>query len=146
MIELEFLHPLALSLCSAAGKSTFVRLLEQESGDWEVVPEPIARWCNVQTNGSDFEVLASLIPAFCCTHTQTLYKMLWCGFTSAWHLLAASWRQSSVSINCILANTINQEFHHALWSFRGTRSSNPLASDSTCTAHVKITGRVFICI
>lgn len=43
-------------LCPAAGKSTFVRLLEQESQDWEVVPEPIARWCNVQTDGSDFEV------------------------------------------------------------------------------------------
>uniref|UniRef100_A0A8P4KIY4 deoxyguanosine kinase n=1 Tax=Dicentrarchus labrax TaxID=13489 RepID=A0A8P4KIY4_DICLA len=43
----------------AAGKSTFVRLLEQESGDWEVVPEPIARWCNVQTKGSDFEELTN---------------------------------------------------------------------------------------
>ncbi|MEQ2264582.1 hypothetical protein XENORESO_013149 [Xenotaenia resolanae] len=40
----------------ASGKSTFVRLLEQESTDWEVVPEPIARWCNVQTTSSDFEV------------------------------------------------------------------------------------------
>uniref|UniRef100_H2LD74 Deoxycytidine kinase n=1 Tax=Oryzias latipes TaxID=8090 RepID=H2LD74_ORYLA len=39
-----------------AGKSTFVRLLEQESADWEVVPEPIARWCNVQTSGNDFEL------------------------------------------------------------------------------------------
>uniref|UniRef100_A0A8C6V210 Deoxycytidine kinase n=1 Tax=Neogobius melanostomus TaxID=47308 RepID=A0A8C6V210_9GOBI len=43
----------------AAGKSTFVRLLEEESSDWEVVPEPIARWCNVQTNGSDFEELST---------------------------------------------------------------------------------------
>ncbi|XP_053196066.1 deoxycytidine kinase [Scomber japonicus] len=43
----------------AAGKSTFVRLLEQESADWEVVPEPIARWCNVQTKGSDFEELTT---------------------------------------------------------------------------------------
>ncbi|XP_039863263.1 deoxycytidine kinase [Simochromis diagramma] len=43
----------------AAGKSTFVRLLEQESADWEVVPEPIARWCNVQTTGSDFEELTA---------------------------------------------------------------------------------------
>lgn len=43
----------------AAGKSTFVRLLEEENTDWEVVPEPIARWCNVQTNGSDFEELSS---------------------------------------------------------------------------------------
>ncbi|XP_051907144.1 deoxycytidine kinase isoform X1 [Hippocampus zosterae] len=43
----------------AAGKSTFVRLLEQECGDWEVVPEPIARWCNVQTSGGDFAELTS---------------------------------------------------------------------------------------
>ncbi|XP_037341101.2 deoxycytidine kinase [Pungitius pungitius] len=43
----------------AAGKSTFVRLLEQVSPDWEVVPEPIARWCNVQTKGSDFEELTT---------------------------------------------------------------------------------------
>uniref|UniRef100_A0A3Q3W0L7 deoxyguanosine kinase n=1 Tax=Mola mola TaxID=94237 RepID=A0A3Q3W0L7_MOLML len=43
----------------AAGKSTFVRLLEQEGGDWEVVPEPIARWCNVQTQGSDFKELTT---------------------------------------------------------------------------------------
>uniref|UniRef100_A0A1A8G566 Deoxycytidine kinase n=2 Tax=Nothobranchius korthausae TaxID=1143690 RepID=A0A1A8G566_9TELE len=41
----------------AAGKSTFVRLLEKESSDWDVVPEPIARWCNVQTSGNDFEEL-----------------------------------------------------------------------------------------
>lgn len=40
----------------AAGKSTFVRLLEQESADWVVVPEPIARWCNVQTQSEDGEV------------------------------------------------------------------------------------------
>ncbi|TWW66364.1 deoxycytidine kinase [Takifugu flavidus] len=43
----------------AAGKSTFVRLLEQESADWEVVPEPIARWCNVQTQSDDFEELTT---------------------------------------------------------------------------------------
>lgn len=57
---------LCASLCSAAGKSTFVRLLEQESADWEVVPEPIARWCNVQTKGSDFEVCArrTVFPVF----------------------------------------------------------------------------------
>ncbi|XP_034403296.1 deoxycytidine kinase [Cyclopterus lumpus] len=43
----------------AAGKSTFVRLLEQQSSDWEVVPEPIARWCNVHTRGGDFEELTT---------------------------------------------------------------------------------------
>lgn len=43
----------------AAGKSTFVRLLEQQSTDWDVVPEPIAKWCNVQTQQSDFEELTT---------------------------------------------------------------------------------------
>ncbi|CAN0497887.1 unnamed protein product, partial [Rangifer tarandus platyrhynchus] len=32
----------------AAGKSTFVNILKQVCEDWEVVPEPVARWCNVQ--------------------------------------------------------------------------------------------------
>ncbi|XP_035615155.1 deoxycytidine kinase isoform X1 [Oncorhynchus keta] len=44
-------------ISAAAGKSTFVRLLEEQSKDWEVVPEPIARWCNVQTQHSEFEEL-----------------------------------------------------------------------------------------
>ncbi|XP_070712129.1 deoxycytidine kinase 2-like isoform X2 [Pempheris klunzingeri] len=36
----------------AAGKSTFVGLLQGASEDWEVIPEPIGKWCNVQ-NDSD---------------------------------------------------------------------------------------------
>ncbi|KAM9451283.1 deoxycytidine kinase [Clarias gariepinus] len=43
----------------AAGKSTFVRLLEQHDKEWEVVPEPIARWCNVQTQHGEFEELTT---------------------------------------------------------------------------------------
>ncbi|XP_076850520.1 deoxycytidine kinase [Brachyhypopomus gauderio] len=43
----------------AAGKSTFVRVLEEHDTEWEVVPEPIARWCNVQTQHSDFEELTT---------------------------------------------------------------------------------------
>ncbi|KAK7880937.1 hypothetical protein WMY93_032427 [Mugilogobius chulae] len=44
----------------AAGKSTFVRLLEKTSDDWEVIPEPIAKWCNVQTDKEDvYEELSS---------------------------------------------------------------------------------------
>lgn len=44
----------------AAGKSTFVRLLEKTSDDWEVIPEPIAKWCNVQTDKDDiYEELSS---------------------------------------------------------------------------------------
>ncbi|KAG2466882.1 S4A4 protein, partial [Polypterus senegalus] len=43
----------------AAGKSTFVHLLKQQNEDWEVVPEPIARWCNVQSELSECEELTS---------------------------------------------------------------------------------------
>lgn len=43
----------------AAGKSTFVRLLDK-SEEWEVIPEPIAKWCNVQTDKEDvYEELSS---------------------------------------------------------------------------------------
>ncbi|KAG1958604.1 deoxycytidine kinase [Pimephales promelas] len=43
----------------AAGKSTFVRLLEEHDREWEVVPEPIARWCNVQTHHNEHEELTT---------------------------------------------------------------------------------------
>ncbi|XP_043529923.1 deoxycytidine kinase-like [Chiloscyllium plagiosum] len=43
----------------AAGKSTLVQILGQASEDWDVVAEPIARWCNVQTEGDDSEELTA---------------------------------------------------------------------------------------
>ncbi|KAE8614414.1 hypothetical protein XENTR_v10008151 [Xenopus tropicalis] len=43
----------------AAGKSTFVRILEKANDEWEVVPEPIAKWCNVQTTGNEDEELST---------------------------------------------------------------------------------------
>ncbi|XP_069482378.1 deoxycytidine kinase isoform X1 [Ambystoma mexicanum] len=43
----------------AAGKSSFVNLLKQASDDWDVVPEPIARWCNVRTHEDEFEELTT---------------------------------------------------------------------------------------
>ncbi|KAJ8339238.1 hypothetical protein SKAU_G00360240 [Synaphobranchus kaupii] len=43
----------------ASGKSTFVQALEEQCTDWDVVPEPIARWCNVQTQHSEFEELTT---------------------------------------------------------------------------------------
>ncbi|KAL4623265.1 deoxycytidine kinase [Arapaima gigas] len=43
----------------AAGKSTFVQILEVHNKEWEVVPEPIARWCNVETDHSEFEELTT---------------------------------------------------------------------------------------
>ncbi|XP_030625140.1 deoxycytidine kinase [Chanos chanos] len=43
----------------AAGKSTFVRILEAQDKEWDVVPEPIARWCNVQTQHTEFEELTT---------------------------------------------------------------------------------------
>lgn len=45
---------LSLPVCpSAAGKSTFVRILQDASDEWEVIPEPIGKWCNVQNNSED---------------------------------------------------------------------------------------------
>lgn len=57
-------HPCVSPVCltrmpPAAGKSTFVRLLQAASEDWEVIPEPIGKWCNVQ-NDSDDVYLVSL--------------------------------------------------------------------------------------
>ena len=49
---LNFTFPLT----TAAGKSTFVNILKQVCEDWEVVPEPVARWCNVQSTQDEFEV------------------------------------------------------------------------------------------
>ncbi|KAJ8266758.1 hypothetical protein GJAV_G00134360 [Gymnothorax javanicus] len=43
----------------AAGKSTLVRILERESDEWEVMPEPIAKWCNVQTTENEYEELST---------------------------------------------------------------------------------------
>ncbi|KAL6081489.1 hypothetical protein STEG23_003441, partial [Scotinomys teguina] len=43
----------------AAGKSTFVNILKQVCEDWEVVPEPVARWCNVQNTQDEFEELTT---------------------------------------------------------------------------------------
>ncbi|XP_032488361.1 deoxycytidine kinase [Phocoena sinus] len=43
----------------AAGKSTFVNILKQVCEDWEVVPEPVARWCNVQSTQDEFEELTT---------------------------------------------------------------------------------------
>ncbi|CAH2276716.1 deoxycytidine kinase-like [Pelobates cultripes] len=43
----------------AAGKSTFVRMLEKASDEWEVVPEPIAKWCNVQSTEDEHEELST---------------------------------------------------------------------------------------
>ncbi|XP_041050161.1 deoxynucleoside kinase [Carcharodon carcharias] len=43
----------------AAGKSTFVQILEKASDEWEVVPEPIAKWCNVQTTEDEFQELST---------------------------------------------------------------------------------------
>ncbi|XP_058403224.1 deoxycytidine kinase isoform X3 [Diceros bicornis minor] len=43
----------------ASGKSTFVNILKQVCEDWEVVPEPVARWCNVQSTQDEFEELTT---------------------------------------------------------------------------------------
>lgn len=33
---------------AAAGKSTFMNILSRADEEWEVVPEPLARWCRFQ--------------------------------------------------------------------------------------------------
>ena len=38
-------------LLSAAGKSTFLRLLEDSSLKYQVVSEPLTRWCSVPCDG-----------------------------------------------------------------------------------------------
>ncbi|NWV61288.1 DCK kinase, partial [Malurus elegans] len=43
----------------AAGKSTFVRLLDRHSDEWEIIPEPIAKWCNIQTVEDEYEELTT---------------------------------------------------------------------------------------
>uniref|UniRef100_A0A8D0DV60 deoxyguanosine kinase n=1 Tax=Salvator merianae TaxID=96440 RepID=A0A8D0DV60_SALMN len=43
----------------AAGKSTFVHLLEKYSNEWEVVPEPIAKWCNIEASEDEYEELST---------------------------------------------------------------------------------------
>lgn len=43
----------------AAGKSTFVQMLEKASDEWDVIPEPIAKWCNVQTTDNEFQELTT---------------------------------------------------------------------------------------
>ncbi|XP_020010286.1 deoxycytidine kinase isoform X2 [Castor canadensis] len=43
----------------AAGKSTFVNILKKGCEDWKVVPEPVARWCNVQSTQDEFEELTT---------------------------------------------------------------------------------------
>ncbi|KAG9465235.1 hypothetical protein GDO78_018641 [Eleutherodactylus coqui] len=42
----------------AAGKSTFVSILEKANDEWEVVPEPIAKWCNVHTTENEHQELS----------------------------------------------------------------------------------------
>ncbi|XP_072604936.1 deoxycytidine kinase isoform X2 [Vulpes vulpes] len=44
----------------ASGKTTFVNILKHVCEDWEVVPEPVARWCNVQSAQGDCESYACL--------------------------------------------------------------------------------------
>uniref|UniRef100_A0A8C0JTV6 Deoxynucleoside kinase domain-containing protein n=1 Tax=Canis lupus dingo TaxID=286419 RepID=A0A8C0JTV6_CANLU len=43
----------------ASGKTTFVNILKQVCEDWEVVPEPVARWCSVQSAQGDCEELTT---------------------------------------------------------------------------------------
>lgn len=37
---------------TAAGKSTFARLLQSACPDWEVVAEPVSKWQNIESKTS----------------------------------------------------------------------------------------------
>ncbi|XP_034287151.1 deoxycytidine kinase [Pantherophis guttatus] len=43
----------------AAGKSTFVNILKKAREEWEVVPEPVGKWCNIQDRHDDCEELTA---------------------------------------------------------------------------------------
>ncbi|XP_042737671.1 deoxycytidine kinase 2 isoform X1 [Lagopus leucura] len=55
----QFTHSAFYESFAAAGKSTLVRLLEKHSDEWEVIPEPIAKWCNIQTSEDECEELST---------------------------------------------------------------------------------------
>ncbi|KAM6470300.1 LOW QUALITY PROTEIN: deoxycytidine kinase 2-like [Liasis olivaceus] len=43
----------------ASGKSTFVHLLNYYRDEWEIIPEPIAKWCNIQTSEDKYQELST---------------------------------------------------------------------------------------
>lgn len=56
-----------------------MRLLERASEEWEVIPEPIGKWCNVQTTENEYEVQYVCIQDILlrkCLQTQS--QMLMC--------------------------------------------------------------------
>ena len=51
---------LCLCMFVAAGKSTFLRLLEESTPKYRVVSEPLTRWCNVPCDGEVCSTCADL--------------------------------------------------------------------------------------
>lgn len=45
----------------AVGKSTFARLLQSVSPDWEVVTEPVSQWQNIQSEGASGSSVSNLL-------------------------------------------------------------------------------------
>lgn len=45
----------------AVGKSTFARLLQTARPDWEVVPEPVSKWQNIQSQGGSKHTVSNLL-------------------------------------------------------------------------------------
>ena len=68
---------------TAAGKSTFVRLLQGASEEWEVIPEPVGKWCSVHKDGDDicqvnmYNTIVDCRAALLCFHLYKSYVFIY---------------------------------------------------------------------